>query len=92
MVSFWVMSSAMAFMTFTLTFAGVVQTHLQRVQGQNYMDIQDELGLFYLMRLGAGIVVVIGVLMFIYATLVPRRRELISPRSTERRAATGVAE
>jgi hypothetical protein len=30
--------------------------------------------------------------MFVYATFVPRRRELISPRSTERRAATGVAE
>ncbi|MGZ8996245.1 MAG: cbb3-type cytochrome c oxidase subunit I [Rhodospirillales bacterium] len=92
MASFWIMSSAMAFMTFTLTFAGVVQTHLQRVQGQNYMDVQDELGLFFLMRLGAGVVVVISVLMFLYATFVPRRRELIAPRSTERPAATGIAE
>ncbi len=91
MASFWIMASAMAFMTFTLTFAGVVQTHLQRVQGQNYMDVQDELGLFFLMRLGAGLVVVVAVLMFIYATLVPRR-ELISPKSTERPAATGIAE
>ena len=42
-------------------------------------------------RLGAGLVVVVAVLMFIYATLVPRR-ELISPKSTERPAATGIAE
>src|SRR5690554_8056624 len=30
MWAFWIMTSAMWFMTFTLTFAGVVQTHLQR--------------------------------------------------------------
>ena len=34
MWSFWIMTSAMSFMTFTLTFAGVVQIHLQRVLGQ----------------------------------------------------------
>ena len=33
MWSFWILSSAVAFMTFTLTFAGVVQTHMQRVVG-----------------------------------------------------------
>ena len=79
MVSFWLMNSGMAFMTFTLTFAGVVQTHLQRVQGQAYMDVQSELGLFYWMRLGAGVVVAIGAFLFIYAIFVPRRQELITP-------------
>ena len=34
MWSFWIMTSAMAFMTFTLTFAGVIQTHMQRVRGR----------------------------------------------------------
>ncbi len=76
MVSFWLMSSGMAFMTFTLTFAGVVQTHLQRVNGQGYMDVQDQLGLFYWMRFGSGVVVVVGALLFIFAILAPRR-ELI---------------
>jgi nitric oxide reductase subunit B len=76
MVSFWLMSSGMAFMTFTLTFAGVVQTHLQRVNGQGYMDVQDQLGLFYWMRFGSGVVVVVGALFFIFAILAPRR-ELI---------------
>ena len=34
MASFWLMTGGMAFMTFTLTFAGTVQTHMQRVLGE----------------------------------------------------------
>ena len=79
MVSFWLMTGGMAFMTFTLTFAGVVQTHLQRVMGEFYMDVQDQLQLFYVMRAGAGAVVVLGALLFLYAILVPREREVIAP-------------
>ena len=78
MVSFWLMSGGMAFMTFTLTFAGVVQTHLQRVNGEAFMDVQDQLALFYWMRLGSGVAVVIGALLFIYAVALPRR-EVIEP-------------
>jgi nitric oxide reductase subunit B len=81
MASFWLMASGMSFMTFTLTFAGVVQTHLQRVLGQGFMDVQDQLSLFYWMRLGSGVVVVLGALLFIYATFVPRREviETVNP-------------
>ena len=82
MGSFWIMSSAMAFMTFTLTFAGALQTHLQRVLGENYMDVQDQLGVFYWMRFGAGVVVVIGALMFIYSALAPRSEEVIEGPAT----------
>ncbi|NJO37716.1 MAG: nitric-oxide reductase large subunit [Rhizobiales bacterium] len=74
MWSFWLMTSAMAFMTFTLTFAGVVQTHLQRVMGMSYMDVQDQLALFFWMRLGAGVVVVIGAVLFVYAVFRPGAR------------------
>ena len=74
MASFWLMSSAMAFMTFVLTFAGAVQTHLQRVLGMNFMEVQDQLSLFFWMRLGSGVIVVVGALMFIYATLGPRKQ------------------
>lgn len=73
MWSFWLMTSGVAFMTFTLTFAGVVQTHLQRVLGGTYMDVQDQLTLFYWMRLGAGLVTVLGGMMYIYAVLGPAR-------------------
>ena len=76
MVSFWLMSGGMAFMTFVLTFAGTIQTHLQRVQGEYFMDVQEQLAIFYWMRFGAGLVFVIGALVFIYAIAVPRR-ELI---------------
>lgn len=73
MVSFWLMTGGMAFMTFVLTFAGTVQTHMQRVLGENFMDVQEGLGLFYVMRWGSGLAVVIGALLFIYAQLAPRR-------------------
>lgn len=73
MGSFWLMAGGMAFMTFVLTFAGTVQTHLQRVQGEYFMDVQEQLAVFYWMRFGAGIAVVLGVALFIYALLVPKR-------------------
>lgn len=73
MASFWLMAGGMAFMTFVLTFAGTIQTHLQRVMGQPYMDVQDQIMLFHYMRFGAGVAVVLGAVLFIFATLVPRR-------------------
>lgn len=78
MASFWLMSGGMVFMTFVLTFAGTVQTHLQRVRGEDYMSVQDEIALFMWMRLGAGIAVVLGVLLFLYAIFVPKK-EIIQP-------------
>ena len=81
MASFWLMSGGMVFMTFALTFAGTIQTHLQRVMGEYYMDVQDQIAIFYWMRLGAGVVVFLGVLLFLYAIFVPRK-ELISTDAT----------
>ena len=74
-------------MTVTLTFAGVVQTHLQRVMGMNFMEVQEQLWLFYAMRFGSGVAVVLGALLFIYAVAVPRREVVASggaaPQSAE---------
>jgi nitric oxide reductase subunit B len=78
MASFWLMAGGMTFMTFTLTFAGTVQTHLQRVLGMNYMEVQDQLWIFYAMRFGSGVAVVLGVALYIYALAVPKR-EIIEP-------------
>ncbi len=78
MASFWLMAGGMTFMTVVLTFAGVIQTHLQRVLGEYYMDVQDQLVIFYWMRFGAGVMVVLGAFLFIYAMLAPRR-EVIEP-------------
>ena len=71
MWSFWITTSGVVFMTFVLTFAGVIQTHLQGVLGMSYMDVQDQLGLFYWMRLGAGVATAFGVVLFIVSVLVP---------------------
>jgi nitric oxide reductase subunit B len=83
MASFWLMSGGMVFMTFTLTFAGTVQTHLQRVMGEAYMDVQDQLWIFFAMRFGSGVAVVLGAVLFIYSVLLPRR-EVIEPGPLER--------
>ena len=42
------------------------------------MDVQDSVQLFYIMRWGAGLTVVIGAIRFIYSQLVPCR-EIIDP-------------
>lgn len=73
MGSFWLMTGGMAFMTFVLTFAGTIQTHMQRVLGEYFMTVQDQLSLFYIMRFVSGIAVVLGAILFIYATAFPRR-------------------
>jgi nitric oxide reductase subunit B len=79
MASFWLMTGGMAFMTFVLTFAGTVQTHLQRVMGMYYMEVQDGLSIFYLMRFGAGAAVVAGALLFIFSLAFARKEEVIAP-------------
>jgi nitric oxide reductase subunit B len=71
MWGFWITSSGVAFMTFSLTFAGVVQTHLQRVMGMNFMEVQDQLGFFYWMRLGAGVATLLGVILIVWSLAVP---------------------
>lgn len=75
MWSFWIMTSGMFFMTIVLTFAGVVQVHLQRVMGMMYMEVQDQLVLFYWMRLGAGAFVAVAVLLYVWSVLGPVREE-----------------
>jgi nitric oxide reductase subunit B len=75
MWSFWITTSAIVFMTVTLTFGGVVQVHLQRVMGMTYMEVQEQLVLFYWMRLGAGAFVLLGVVLFVWATFGPAREE-----------------
>ncbi len=87
MGSFWLMTGGMAFMTFVLTFAGTIQTHMQRVVGEYFMEVQESLSVFYVMRFGAGVAVVIGALLFIYSVSVVRSREIIEPGPMQ--AATG---
>ena len=84
MASFWLMTSGMAFMTFTLTFAGVVQTHLQRVMGD---VLHGGAGPARRSSTGCGsapgCAVVLGALLFIYASWSPRR-EIVAPARRRR--------
>jgi Nitric oxide reductase large subunit len=73
MWGFWITSAGVSFMTFSLTFAGVVQTHLQRVLGMNFMEVQDQLGLFYWFRLGSGVATLFGVILVVWSLVVPGR-------------------
>lgn len=75
MWSFWLMTGGMCFMTFTLTFAGVVQTQMQRVVGESYMQVQEYLELFFAMRLASGVIVGIGAVLFLYSVLGPAREQ-----------------
>ena len=77
MASFWLMSGGVVFMTFALTFAGTVQTHLQRVLGMNFMDVQDQLRGSIGCASGPASSWRLGAILFVYSILVPRR-EIIS--------------
>jgi nitric oxide reductase subunit B len=37
------------------------------------MDVQDQLWIFYVMRFGSGVAVVLGAVLFIYAVMKPRK-------------------
>lgn len=56
---------------------------MQRVLGENFMDIQEGLNIFYLMRWGSGLCVVLGAILFIYAQLAPRREVIARGAESE---------
>ncbi len=67
MWSFWLMTIAMVFITLFLTGAGILQSFLQRM-GENplpFMVVQDKIEIFYWMREAAGVVFLIGLVVYI---------------------------
>jgi nitric oxide reductase subunit B len=75
MASFWLMSSGMVFMTVTLTFAGALQTHLQRVVGERpSWTCRTSCGCSTAMRFGVRCGRGSGALLFIYAICLPAPR------------------
>lgn len=67
MWSFWLMTISMTFITLFLTAAGIVQVYLQRMSETPlpFMVVQDKIELFYWMREVAGIVFLIGLIVYI---------------------------
>ncbi|GAB4510202.1 MAG: nitric-oxide reductase subunit NorB [Sulfuricaulis sp.] len=67
MWSFWLMTVSMVFITLFLTGAGVLQVWLQRYSDTPlpFMQVQDKIALFYWMREVAGVVFLIGLVVYI---------------------------
>ncbi len=68
MWSFWLMTIAMVFITLFLTAAGIVQVFLQRM-GEDaalpFMVVQDKIAIFYWLRESAGVVFLVGLVLYI---------------------------
>ncbi len=69
MWSFWLMTVAMVFITLFLTGAGILQVYLQRYSDAplDFMVVQDKIAIFYWLREIAGIVFLIGLLLYVYS-------------------------
>jgi nitric oxide reductase subunit B len=65
--SFWLMTISMIFITLFLTGAGILQVWLQRIaeEPMAFMDVQDQLAIFYWLRLIAGMVFMVGLIAYI---------------------------
>lgn len=67
MWSFWLMTVSMVFITLFLTGAGILQVYLQRFSDAPlpFMVVQDKIELFYWLREIAGLVFLIGLIIYI---------------------------
>ncbi|MCX7219882.1 cbb3-type cytochrome c oxidase subunit I [Undibacterium sp.] len=67
MWAFWLMTVSMVFITLFLTAAGILQVWLQRISTTplSFMATQDQLVIFYWLRLGSGVVFTIGLALYI---------------------------
>lgn len=69
MWGFWLMTISMVFITLFLSAAGIVQIWIQRIPEDgaalSFMASQDQLFLFYWLRLAAGVVFLIGLVTYL---------------------------
>ena len=67
MWGFWLMTVSIVFITLFLTAAGILQVWLQRVSAQPlaFMAAQDQVALFYWLREGAGVIFLIGLVVYL---------------------------
>ena len=73
MWSFWLMTVSMVFITLFLTAAGILQIYMQRMGGdaaQPFMVVQEKIELFYWLREGAGLVFLIGLIVYVMSFFV----------------------
>ncbi|MBC3808283.1 cbb3-type cytochrome c oxidase subunit I [Undibacterium seohonense] len=72
MWSFWLMTVSMVFITLFLTAAGILQVWLQRVATSplSFMATQDQLMIFYWLRLASGVIFLLGLGLYIFSFFV----------------------
>jgi len=72
MWSFWLMTVSIVFITLFLTAAGILQVWLQRMGDtpMGFMATQDNIALFYWMREAAGVVFLIGLVLYLWSFFV----------------------
>lgn len=77
MWSFWLMTVGMVFITLFLTGAGILQVYLQRLTDTPlpFMVVQDKLAVFYWMREAAGIVFLIGLIVYLISFFVKGKED-----------------
>jgi len=75
MWSFWLMTVSMVFITLFLTGAGILQVFMQRVaeNPEPFMVVQEKIALFYWMREIAGVVFLIGLVLYVLSFFVGNR-------------------
>ncbi len=73
--SFWLMASGMVTITLALTGAGVLQVWLQRMaeESMSFMATQESIAFFYWLRLAAGFVFTIGLLVYVASFFVGQK-------------------
>ena len=78
MWSFWLMTVSMVFITLFLTGAGILQVYLQRYSDTplGFMVVQDKIELFYWMREVAGVIFLIGLIVYIMSFFVKHDDEV----------------
>jgi nitric oxide reductase subunit B len=67
LIAFWLMAIGMTDMTLALFGAGVVQSFMERYNHMPFMDVQNQMWLFYAVRLAGGVIFAAGVGYFIKA-------------------------
>lgn len=67
MWAFWLMTVSMVFITLFLTGAGILQVYLQRYSENPlpFMMVQDQISLFYWLREAAGVIFLVGLVVYI---------------------------
>ncbi|MCX7552443.1 cbb3-type cytochrome c oxidase subunit I [Marinicella sp. S1101] len=77
MWAFWMMTVSMVFITLFLTAAGILQVYLQRMSETPlpFMVVQDKMAFFYWMREVAGVIFLLGLIVYLVSFFIKGETE-----------------